>query len=61
MGFYGFIYVACGFIGIFTFGVKSCKFNKWFKEEFSGSSEMQNAIKSDINQTINTIKSVIND
>lgn len=62
MGFYGFIYVACGFIGILLHSeLNPANLISGLKEEFSGSSEMQNAIKSDINQTINTIKSVIND
>jgi hypothetical protein len=34
---------------------------KGIKEEFSNSEDVQNAIKSDINQTVNTIKSIIND
>ncbi len=62
MGFYGFIYVACGFIGILLHSeLNPANLVSGIKEEFSGSTEIQNAIKSDINQTINTIKSVIND
>lgn len=62
MGFYGFIYVACGFIGILLHSeLNPANLVNGIKEEFSGSTEIQNAIKSDINQTINTIKSVIND
>ena len=62
MGFYGFIYVASGFIGILLHSeLNPANLVKGIKEEFSGSQEIQNAIKSDVNQTINTIKSVIKD
>ena len=60
MGFYGFIYVACGFIGILLHSeLNPANLVKGIKEEFSGSQEIQNAIKSDVNQTVNAIKSVI--
>ena len=60
MGFYGFIYVACGFIGILLHSeLNPANLVSGIKEEFSGSQEIQNAIKSDINQTVNAIKSVI--
>ena len=62
MGFYGFIYVASGFIGILLHSeLNPANLVKGIKEEFSGSQEIQNAIKNDVNQTINTIKSVIDD
>ncbi len=62
MGFYGFIYVASGFIGILLHSeLNPANLVKGIKEEFSGSQEIQNAIKNDVNQTINTIKSVIKD
>ena len=62
MGFYGFIYVASGFIGILLHSeLNPANLVKGIKEEFSGSQEIQNAIKNDVNQTMNTIKSVIDD
>ncbi len=62
MGFYGFIYVASGFIGILLHSeLNPANLVKGIKEEFSNSEDVQNAIKSDINQTVNTIKSIIND
>lgn len=55
-----FIYVACGFIGILLHSeLNPANLVSGIKEEFSGSQEIQNAIKSDINQTVNAIKSVI--
>ena len=59
---YGFIYVASGFIGILLHSeLNPANLVKGIKEEFSNSEDVQNAIKSDINQTVNTIKSIIND
>ena len=60
MGFYGFIYVASGFIGILLHSeLNPANLVKGVKEEFMNSEEIQSAIKSDVNQTINTIKSKI--
>ena len=62
MGFYGFIYVGSGFIGILLHSeLNPANLVKGIKDEFSNSEDVQNAIKSDINKTVNTIKSVIND
>ena len=58
MGFYGFIYVASGFIGILLHSeLNPANLVKGVKEEFMNSEEIQSAIKSDVNQTINNIKS----
>ena len=60
MGFYELIYVASGFIGILLHSeLNPANLVKGVKEEFMNSEEIQSAIKSDVNQTINTIKSKI--
>ena len=60
MGFYGFIYVASGFIGILLHSeLNPANLVKGFKEEFVATEGAQAQIKNEINQTVETIKSAI--
>ena len=60
MGFYGFIYVASGFIGILLHSeLNPANLVKGFKEEFVATEGAQTQIKNEINQTVETIKSAI--
>ena len=60
MGFYGFIYVASGFIGILLHSeLNPANLVKGFKEEFVATEGAQTQIKNEINQTVDTIKSAI--
>lgn len=60
MGFYGFIYVASGFIGILLHSeLNPANLVKGFKEEFVATEGVQTQIKNEINQTVETIKSAI--
>lgn len=60
MGFYGFIYVASGFIGILLHSeLNPANLVKGLKEEFSVNENVQNQIKNEVNQTVETIKSKI--
>lgn len=60
MGFYGFIYVASGFIGILLHSeLNPANLVKGLKEEFSVHESVQAQIKNEVNQTVETIKSKI--
>ena len=60
MGFYGFIYVASGFIGILLHSeLNPANLVKGLKEEFSVHEGVQAQIKNEVNQTVETIKSKI--
>lgn len=60
MGFYGFIYVASGFIGILLHSeLNPANLVKGFKEEFVATEGAKAQIKNEINQTVETIKSAI--
>lgn len=62
MGFYGFIYVASGFIGILLHSeLNPANLVKGLKEEFSVHEGVQAQIKNEVNQTVETIKSKILD
>lgn len=60
MGFYGFIYVASGFIGILLHSeLNPANLVKGLKEEFSVHEGVQAQIKNEVNHTVETIKSKI--
>lgn len=60
MGFYGFIYVASGFIGILLHSeLNPANLVKGLKEEFSVHESVQAQIKNEVNHTVETIKSKI--